>query len=239
MIYLYKKRGETPLQALNKLRLTHSELAQETLSYAGRLDPMAEGVIPILVGKEENQNRKEYLQKDKEYEATFLLGCSTDTYDVLGIITKNNFERIEKEKIVVVVENFIKIKQQTYPWYSSKTVNGIPLFEYARLKNFEIERPVREVEIYSVSNIKVDEIDGVKTIQQNVIDIQSVEGNFRQKESIDSWSALSNFIPEKVQTVTCTIKVSSGTYIRSLTEVLEAELGLPVILERLVRTKVF
>lgn len=241
MIELYKKRGETPLQALDRLRVEKPELADETLSYAGRLDPIAEGVLTVLVGKEENQKRKEFLDKDKEYEAHFLLGVSTDTHDILGLVTNSHFKIVEEEKIRAAIESFISITEQTYPWYSSKTVNGIPLFEYARAKNFDIERPVRNMKIYSVSDITVYEVDREKLIEQNIKDIESVVGDFRQEEVMRGWKGLKEDAGQAkpAQLVSCTLKVSSGTYIRALCEYLENTLDIPVLLQKLVRTKVF
>jgi tRNA pseudouridine55 synthase len=239
MILFYKKRGETPLQALARLRSEKPELTLETLSYAGRLDPMAEGILPILVGKKENQNRQDFLKKDKEYEAHFLIGCSTDTGDILGIVQKSNFTQINTNKILKAVESLTIITEQTYPWYSSKTVDGISLFEYARSGNFDIERPKRKMEIYSVSDIKIFNTDAKELITQNMLDIQKVEGDFRQSESVESWNMLLNKVPKTVQIVSFLLKVSSGTYIRSLTENLEKAFGVPVVLQKLVRTKVF
>jgi tRNA U55 pseudouridine synthase TruB len=70
MILIDKKVGETPLELINRIRIEMPELKDERLSYAGRLDPMAEGQMLILVG-DENDNREKYLGLDKEYEAEF------------------------------------------------------------------------------------------------------------------------------------------------------------------------
>ncbi len=239
MISLYKKRGETPLQALARLRSEQPELATETLSYAGRLDPMAEGVMPVLVGSEENRNRKEFLQKDKEYEAHFLIGCATDTHDILGLISRADFQKTNTNTIVHAVEDLKNITNQTYPWFSSRTVDGVPLFEHARNGNFDIERPIREVEVYAVSDILVYELDAKKLVLKNIEDIASVVGDFRQEESIALWKNILETVPQNVWIVSCVLKVSSGTYIRSMTENLGEDLGVPVLLQKLVRTQVF
>lgn len=247
MILWYKNKGETPLRAINRLRIEKPELNEEILSYAGRLDPMAEGILPIIVGKEENKNRKDFLLKDKEYEAHFLLGCSTDTGDVLGLINNKNFKSIDENYIKKIFEDFINIKEQTYPWYSSKTVNGIALFEYARKSNFNIERPKRNIEIYSVSNIKIYKKDLENLIKDNIKDIKNVIGDFRQGEIIDSWNDLLDSRlrgndekkEENLQIVSCNLKVSSGTYIRTLNEYIEEKSGIPSVLIKLVRTKIF
>ena len=101
-IILQKKKGETPLECLERYRALHPELAKEKMTYAGRLDPMAEGELLILIGGECKEKEK-YLGLDKEYEVDVLFGFKTDTGDVLGKVTEvsdvqpdENFERILK-----------------------------------------------------------------------------------------------------------------------------------------------
>lgn len=239
MIEFYKKRGETPLQALMRLRKEQPEYKESKLSYAGRLDPMAEGVLPVLVGEEENKNRKEFLNKNKIYKAEFLIGCATDTGDILGLIEKKDFKKIELKDLEYAIKKLSTIKKQTYPWFSSKTVQGIPLFEYALKKDFSVVRPERGVKIYKVSEITVKEVESKKIIQNIITDIQKVEGNFRQKKILDMWNNLIGSTPGTVQLVVCHLEVSSGTYIRGLTESIESTIKSPVLLYRLVRTRVF
>jgi tRNA pseudouridine(55) synthase len=242
MIELYKKRGETPLQALDRLRVENPELHSETLSYAGRLDPMAEGILPVLVGEEENKNRKEYLNKDKKYYAEFALGVSTDTGDILGIIQNMNLKKIDERILKKTFENLLDIKSQTYPWYSSKTVEGKALFEYAREGKMNIERPQRDVSIYNVKDVLIGEENLQKVVEGYIRDIQNVIGDFRQEEIVRGWEGVcaGQALPAPhIQIVSCALSVSSGTYIRALCEILEKELGIPVVLQKLVRTKVF
>ncbi len=86
IISIYKKLGETPLECLNRLRLEKPDYKEAVLSYAGRLDPMAEGVLLVLVG-EENKNREKYLSLSKTYIVEILWGIETDTYDLLGRVS--------------------------------------------------------------------------------------------------------------------------------------------------------
>jgi len=95
-----KMVGETPLAALERFRAgkiladsgdTKSLLGEYSwkdvpLTYAGRLDPMAEGKLLILIG-EECKEKEKYLGLDKEYEVAIILGLETDTYDALGIVS--------------------------------------------------------------------------------------------------------------------------------------------------------
>ncbi len=237
MLEVYKKRGETPLEALERTRMELPELAEETLSYAGRLDPMAEGILPILVGEEENRNRKEYLGKDKQYVAHFMLGYQTDTGDVLGVLEKRDVRPIDEALIEEALRDLQNLTRQTYPWYSSKTVNGKPLFEYARAGDFSIERPTREVQIQFVAGIDVTSESDIGLIKDIISDIELVKGDFRQAQILAGWDAAID--GKIVQMVSCVLEVSSGTYIRALTEVLSQKLGIPVVLYRLIRTKVF
>src|SRR3972149_4445698 len=79
----YKQLGETPRERLERLRAQRPHYEHEVLSYAGRLNPMAEGVMLCLVGSA-NKRREAYLDLGKEYVLDILLGFSTDTYDILG-----------------------------------------------------------------------------------------------------------------------------------------------------------
>ena len=85
ILNLYKERGETPLECIERFRRANPEYKNVPMSYAGRLDPMAEGVLIILAG-EANKKKSDFLSLDKEYTFDVLFGFSTDTYDVLGVM---------------------------------------------------------------------------------------------------------------------------------------------------------
>ena len=100
---IHKAVGQTPLEAIEQLRIQTPELYQVKLSYAGRLDPLAEGVLLVLVG-EANKERDAYLGLDKVYEFEMVLGVRTDSYDLLGLVEKVNTNignyNIEKDQII-------------------------------------------------------------------------------------------------------------------------------------------
>src|SRR3989344_2297636 len=81
---LYKKEGQTPLEAMEEFRKENLEYKDQKMTYAGRLDPMAEGVLLILTGDDCKEKQK-YLGLNKEYEFEILWGFQTDTYDILGL----------------------------------------------------------------------------------------------------------------------------------------------------------
>ncbi len=86
ILILNKQVGETPLECMNRFRLEHPEYEGVKMTYAGRLDPMAEGVLLVLAG-ERVHDKDKYLKLPKTYECTAIIGIGTDTYDILGIPT--------------------------------------------------------------------------------------------------------------------------------------------------------
>ena len=243
MICIYKKQGETPLQALKRLREKQTELKDETLSYAGRLDPMAEGVLLVLVG-DENNNREKFLHQDKAYITEALFGFETDSYDILGklVETGTTSENITQEKLEKVLERSVGTYEQPYPGFSSQPVNGKPLFEWAREgKLGELEIPSKRVTVYKSQLLEVHEIsaqDLLNTIKER---ISKVQGDFRQEEIIKLWHQKLDSLQksaQKYRTAKIRIACSSGTYVRSLVHELGKELGSAAIIYSLIRTKV-
>jgi len=243
MLRIYKKVGETPLELLERVRSEMPDFKLEKLSYAGRLDPMAEGETLVLVGEEENHDREKYLGLEKEYIATFLVGVATDSGDILGLI-KNDIESsvlfspANQTEIEKIIQSFKDIKMQTYPWFSGQTVDGIKLFEHYKAGNTEIVRPVRAVEIREVE-LKNCLSKNTTEIQEYIVNsIGKVNGDFRQKEILCKWQIFFDELIKKnvkeMQTIEIRIVVSSGTFIRGLTE----NFPYPAVLLSLKRTKI-
>ena len=133
MHVVYKYAGETPLQCIQRMFDTE----KNSYTYAGRLDPMAEGLL-IVLGGDECKDAKRYHNLNKTYEYSFIVGVSTDTYDCLGNIMTVQYPEKEIDGLVQEAVKKITGKQTLpYPPYSSKTVSGVPLFEYARNNTLE------------------------------------------------------------------------------------------------------
>ena len=119
------------------------------VGHAGTLDPIAEGVLVIAVGK--GLKLIDFLScYKKEYIATVSMGLLTDTLDVTGnkIMEFNGFS-IDKDTLSDKLKEFVGKSIQTVPLYSAVKVNGKRLYEYAR-KGENIELPKREIEIYDI-----------------------------------------------------------------------------------------
>jgi tRNA pseudouridine(55) synthase len=248
MKLIYKKLGETPLEALENLRLTESSLKEETLSYIGRLDPMAEGEMIVLVGREENQKRDNYLHFDKEYVAEFLVGFSTDTGDLLGMVQKQEIVKEDiSEKIKIVPEKLLGITEQKFPWFSSRHVLGRALFDWFKSgQQEEIERPSKEIKIYSTELGEIRKINATELQNYLIENINKVKGDFRQSEILEKWQGIlesadsptAEFPTSDFPIFAIKLKVSTGTYIRGLTEEIEKVIGMPVVLFSLKRDKI-
>lgn len=216
------------------------------MGYAGRLDPMAEGVLLILVG-DELKNQKEYWALDKEYEAKILLGAETDTYDILGLpkipnpksqIT-NKFQS-PKSKIQKTLESFQGEYTFDYPPYASRKVKGKPLFWWARRgKLSEIKIPTKTVQIHEIELLDVQSVAKEKLQNRILKNISLVMGNFRQKQIKAAWKKVfKQARAEKFVIIKIRVFASSGTYIRTIAHELGKKLGTGAALLHLKRTKV-
>jgi tRNA U55 pseudouridine synthase TruB len=163
----------------------------------------------------------------------------------IGIWNKGE-ERIE-ELVKGKIKLLIGKRREKYPAYSSKTVDGKPLFEYTREGNIDdIEIPEREIEIYSVDFLGTQEISLDELIATAINRIKKVKGDFRQKEIISSWDNLlklnSNFpnsnSSNNFQIIKLRVKSSSGAYMRTLAEKIGDLLGVNALAWKIRRTKI-
>ena len=240
IINIYKKEGETPLEAIDRLRASNTEYQGVKITYAGRLDPLAEGVLILLAG-EAVYDKEKYLKLDKEYEAEILFGFSTDTYDILGLAKKNKTLKIlSKDELSESLKTFLGKIKMSFPPYSSYKIKGKPLFEWAREGRLEeIEVPEKEREVYEIKLIGLRKITGEKILVKINKKINKVKGDFRQQGILNKWSEiLEKEFHSDFQTVKLSIKCSSGTYIRSIAHNLGKGFGTGAVLLSLKRVRV-
>ncbi len=150
IIIVNKPKGCTSHDIVYKIK----KIFNEKVGHTGTLDPMAEGVLPILVGKGTLLS-KYLINHDKKYIVKLQLGIKTDTADSEGnIIEENqvNEKLLSKENIIKVLKSFIGKQEQIPPIYSAIKVNGKKLYEYAR-RGQNVEIKPRQIEIYDVNLI--------------------------------------------------------------------------------------
>jgi tRNA pseudouridine(55) synthase len=259
IVVLNKKEGETPLEALNSFRLKHKEYKDIKMTYAGRLDPMASGLLLVLAG-EETKNKEKYLALDKEYDFEVLFGFATDTYDILGKIIPHRQDlwgKFSKKKLEKEIKNNIKSflgeSIQKYPIYSSKTVKGKPLFMYGRMGK-EVEIPERKIFIKKLKLEKIREIDNKKLFKniekrikmvkgptRNAKSIAFAGGDFRQSEILKIWEknlSVKHSVFNKYFIGSFKTKCSNGTYVRGIANSLGKKIAISALAFSIKRTKV-
>lgn len=150
VINIYKERGFTSHDVVAKLR---GILKQKKIGHTGTLDPDAEGVLPVCLGKG-TRLCDMLTDHSKVYEAVLLLGQSTDTQDVSGNVLQEAPVYVSEEEVREAIMSFVGLYDQIPPMYSALKVNGQKLCDLARAGK-EVERKARPVEIYE---IQIEEI---------------------------------------------------------------------------------
>ena len=152
---IYKEAGMTSFDVVSQIRKIANT---KSVGHSGTLDPNATGVLVVAVGRATKVI--EYMENDdKIYNAELKLGVETDTEDVWGNVLKENNLKdydLNFEKVSEIIKSFIGKQIQVPPMYSALKVNGKKLYELAR-EGKEIERKGREIEIFDIYNIKMEE----------------------------------------------------------------------------------
>ncbi|XKT74886.1 MAG: hypothetical protein ACJKSS_01855 [Patescibacteria group bacterium UBA2103] len=224
-----KKLGETPLEALQRT-------TKDKATYVGRLDPMATGELLILSGKDVYK-KEHYQNLDKEYVVEVLLDISTDTGDILGMpIHANRHTRASNNILKDILKKEVGTKTLPYPHFSSKPVNGKPLFLHAlegTLKDIEI--PTHEETFYRIELLRTKLIDP-NTLYKKVQHLlkhapisddprKTIGKDFRQEEIKKTWMNTLWNNRQHYQIITIKVTCGSGAYMRSLAERIGRHLG--------------
>ena len=235
VIPVSKNVGQTPLDSINELKMRNSALQDAKLAYAGRLDPMAEGLLLVLVG-DECKNRDHYQNLPKVYEFEVLFGIETDSHDVLGLPNRGS--------TLIKLENVLKAllgkRMQKYPPYSSARVDGKPLFYWARENKLEqIQIPQKEIEIYSLELLNTRTLNKQTLLNEILEKVSLVHGNFRQREIIAAWNEFFNDSHvNPFQIAKLRVSCSGGTYVRSIAREMGKKLGTDAIAYSIKRTQI-
>lgn len=144
VLYVNKKKGMTSFDVVNEIS---NHFGIKRVGHTGTLDPLAEGVMIICIGKA-TKIVELLTAKDKEYIAEVQMGVNTDTLDITGKI----LEEKEVPKNIIIkdtLDHFQKTYLQEVPIYSAVKVNGKKLYEYAR-ESKEVNLPKKEVTIKEI-----------------------------------------------------------------------------------------
>lgn len=244
MHLLYKKQGETCLECLQGLKndlQAQGKTVPVSMTYAGRLDPLAAGLL-IVLEDDEIKEKEAYLGLKKTYEFEVVFGVATDTFDQLGIVVSDDHisnSAPSKEFLSWPTLSFDKENaarafgpadldagdfkkligkvHQSYPFFSSKTIGGVPLFQYVKDHGIAAtipKLPTNDVEIYDIevigtmpqnepkSDMSADAMveqsvtlrDGLihhiaptDLAKESIAFAEQIKGDFRQGEILESW----------------------------------------------------
>lgn len=159
ILIINKPEGYTSQDVVSKVKKI---LNIKKAGHTGTLDPMATGVLPVLLG-EYTKLSKYLIEHDKTYIAKLKLGIKTATGDIEGdVLKQEDFDRaiLDKENVESVLKSFLGKQKQIPPMYSAIKINGKKLYEYAREgKTVEVEP--RDIELYKMNLISIvdDEIE--------------------------------------------------------------------------------
>ena len=145
VINIYKEAGYTSHDVVAKLR---GILKQKKIGHTGTLDPQAQGVLPVCLGK--GTKLCDLLaDHDKEYEAVLRLGITTDTQDMEGSVLQESSVQMSEEEVRTCILSFQGEQMQVPPMYSALKVNGKKLYELAR-EGKVVERKARPVTFHKI-----------------------------------------------------------------------------------------
>lgn len=145
IINVYKEKGFTSFDVVAKMRgIFH----QKKIGHTGTLDPDAEGVLPVCLGKA-TKVCDLLTEKSKEYQAVLLLGIETDTQDISGEVLQRAEVLVTEEEVKEAIQSFVGAYEQVPPMYSALKVNGQKLCDLAR-KGITVERKARPVTIHQI-----------------------------------------------------------------------------------------
>ena len=213
----YKEVGQTCGQLAEVIK---KETGAQEICYAGRLDPMAHGMMTFLLGNEVKK-MEEYNGRDKTYEVTIVAGVQTDTDDVLGVL--EHIPSVVHNNLVEIIKSMPREYEQKYHCFSSfkpaqKYTDGkrYPLWWWTK-NGVQMEQPTKKVYIRDdIFVMSVWAVDG-RTFKDDTIAKVSelsdeVAGEFRKTEILKQWN---QFQPDWEYTcVRLRLRVSSGFYVR-------------------------
>jgi len=150
-ILINKPKGITSHDVVDKLR----EITKmKKIGHAGTLDPLAEGLLILGIGKKFTKKLSIFQNKDKEYIACLKLGVASDTFDKEGKITEKKIRKIpQRKEVKKILKTFLGEIFQIPPIFSAKKIKGKKLYELAR-KGIRIKPKPEKVKIYEISILK-------------------------------------------------------------------------------------
>ncbi|MBP7774300.1 hypothetical protein KA078_00770 [Candidatus Woesebacteria bacterium] len=222
-------------QSTHQIATKWSKMRNEKATHTGTLDPMASGVVIILTG-EDRFKKGAQTAWNKTYEFSILWGISTDTGDLLGLIERVDMQTAEQEKITTVLAAFPHTFEQLQPAYSARRYNGLSSFDWART-GVDLPQKKRTITIDSLTTDFFEVKCLSQIIEAQTKNIHKIQGDFRQTEILNNWSQLLQKSDQSFLISHHTAVVSTGTYIRQLTQDIASQIGVVATTAHITRIK--
>lgn len=215
---------------------------QNKISYIGRLDPLASGIIIYLEGGE-LKSRDKYMNMDKTYKFNLVIGMSTDTGDCLGMIHQiQSVNTINMCRLLEIFGQFLGEYEQRYPIYSAYQIhkNGVkkPLWYFAknRIELEESEIPKHNVKIYNLEQ-DAKPMFSIRNMNYFMEQVELIPDGLelRKEEVMAQYKEYKETDKIRLIGIPMLAKVSSGTYIRQLCADIGNKLGIPCMADKIER----
>lgn len=241
IIPIYQPQGSSSHLLAQQIGQKHGAKATHT----GTLDPMAEGVLIVLTG-EDRFNKAKYTEWQKEYQFEILFGFSTDTHDLLGLITDQKCltlhdtpYTIHDPQLIIDLKNtlndFIGPQTQLMPTFSAKRVEGKSGFDLGK-QGAQLTQK-QQVEIFDLHFNQLKQINNQELLATITKKISKVDGDFRQTKILDQWRNKVTASDQTYLIAQLTTTTSKRTYIRGLVRDIAEKLNIPATTFSIIRAK--
>ena len=232
-----KPLGWTSRDVLNKLQGLYNF---SHFGHAGTLDPLATGVLIVLVGNA-TKNQEYYLAKNKEYKTRIFLSIKSPTYDLEGPYEQGVPINITEKELKLKTQEFLKSIQgktvQTVPYFSSTKVEGKELYAYARGGVQIANLPTKEVELFDYSIDTIKYINKPLPTDNGELKLPS-KIEVKSREVAEQYDYNYDFFCKNYSFVDLTLHTGKGFYVRSLANDLGEYLGFGGLMGSLIRSAV-
>lgn len=244
--HIWKRIGESPLQAMERARTNYNFPPNLRGCYTGRLDPLAQGEMAVLWGDKVHLSHS-YNGRDKTYRFQAHLGVSTTSYDVFGRIT--NIRPVTSVQADQFVEEILKLNQasdqtieQVLPPASAYRYKGKPLWQHAKEGTLPDPLPTKKVKMYQIKTLqahptkismdshRIEALDDINDFQK-----LNPNADFDYTNFIGDWTDLHEGQIEYFYRICLEATVGSGTFVRSLVYDTATKLGIPAHAFRITR----
>lgn len=231
MLELYKPIGMTPNDLLDTIK---SKYPKQKLACVGKLDPMAHGVMHVLIG-EECKKINELCRCSKVYEFDLIVGLSTNTHDMLGVVT-DFCESKPIDNIIASFDNYEYV--QDYPEYSRVRVKGKPLWWWAKKNQLHLvkipKKKIKIIKLETISEQYQSRKKIIETAQENISKID-LKHDFNQLIINKKFDQMKNWTDTSLLVYTLRAHVSGGTYIRKLVADISNKASIPCVANNIKR----